>query len=399
MKHALDKHQSQKPVVEARFKNPRHLPALIGVVPLLLGGVLTAQTFTTLHSFSAIASTNFYGVYTNNDGANPHGRLVLRGDTLYGATSAGGSSGMGTLFKINTDGSGFAILHTFVSDSNSVGFTNQDGGGPTGLLLSDNTLYGTCSRGGLGGSGTVFKVNADGTGFATLYSFTPMSTNLVGVANTNGDGAASAAGLIISGSTLYGTTAWGGSAGVGTVFAIKTDGTGFTNLYNFPYYFDGGRPLAELFLSGSTLFGTASDGGNDPATLFIYGTVFALQTDGTGFTTLHYFFVRDPSRPPQITEGGNPQGALLGSGNTLYGTAAGGYVDGGTVFKLSTDGSGFTILHGFTSLSNYVNNSYSYYFNQDGYEPWSNLVLLGNTLYGTTQLGGDEGFGVVFRVA
>src|SRR6266853_1327074 len=47
------------------------------------------------------------------------------------------------------------------------------------------------------------------------------------------DGAVPYAGLMLSGNKLYGTTALSGSSDAGTVFAMKSDGTGFTNLYSF----------------------------------------------------------------------------------------------------------------------------------------------------------------------
>ena len=69
--------------------------------------------------------------------------------------------------------------------------------------------------------------------------------------------------MILSGNTLYGTATDGGSSGNGTVFAVNTDGTGFTNLHSFTaldlYYTnsDGANPYAGLILSGNTLYGTA----------------------------------------------------------------------------------------------------------------------------------------------
>src|SRR5438093_1419551 len=121
------------------------LPALIASVGLILAGRVTAQTFTTLHSF------------TGGDGAGPEVRLILSGNTLFGTAIQGGSSGFGTVFKINTNGTGFTTLHTFTA--------GDDGSSPiAGLTLSGNTLYGTASSGGSSGSGrgTVFSVNTDG---------------------------------------------------------------------------------------------------------------------------------------------------------------------------------------------------------------------------------------------
>ena len=70
-------------------------------------------------------------------------------------------------------------------------FTGSDGAGPVGgLVLSDSTLYGTTSAGGTWGDGTVYKVNADGTGYQVLVNF-------------NGrDWGSPQAGLVLAGSTL-----------------------------------------------------------------------------------------------------------------------------------------------------------------------------------------------------
>src|SRR6266571_3785249 len=145
------------------------LPALIAVLNLIPAGRVTAQTFTTLHSFTA-RSTNSSGAYTNSDGAYPAG-LIVSGATLYGTASQGGTSGNGTVFRVNTDGTGFTNLYTFSTTStNSSGFyTNSDGAYPSGLVVLSNRLYGTANWGGNSGNGTIFKVNTDGTGLTSLY--------------------------------------------------------------------------------------------------------------------------------------------------------------------------------------------------------------------------------------
>jgi uncharacterized repeat protein (TIGR03803 family) len=135
--------------MKTNSKNSLLLPALIAVLNFLPAGRVTAQTFTTLHSFTA---TN--GVAgTNSDGAYPYGGLITNasGNTLYGTASRGGSSGQGTVFAVNTDGAGFTNLHSF---------TGPDGANPyAGLVLSGNTLFGTAAGGGGFGAGTVFSVN------------------------------------------------------------------------------------------------------------------------------------------------------------------------------------------------------------------------------------------------
>src|SRR6266478_1849743 len=349
------------------------LPALIAVLNLLPAGRVTAQTFTTLHSFNY-----------SSDGDTPYAGLILSGsNTLYGTARDGGNNA-GTVFALNTDGTGFTTLHSFAPAvlANYL-YHNSDGAFPYArLLLSGSSLYGTTWQGNTIGSGTVFAVNTDGTGFTNLYN--------VG----------SQAGLILSGNTLYGTADHGGSSGNGTVFAVNTDGMGFTNLHSFtatsgsdPNFTnsDGANPYAGLLLSGDTLYGTASGGGS-----WGYGTVFAVNTNGMGFTNLHSFTATSGSYP-NITnsDGANPQAGLILSGNTLYGTARNGGSSGqGTVFAVNTDGTGFTTLHSFTA------NSYlTSYTNSDGANPQAELILSGNTLYGTASGGGGSGHGTVFSLS
>jgi uncharacterized repeat protein (TIGR03803 family) len=393
------------------------LPALIAGLNLIPTGRVSAQAFTTLHSFTLLNNS------TNSDGARPYAGLILSGNTLYGAAVNGGSSDngtvfavhtngtsftnlhsfnysdganpyaglilsgntlygtavdpYGTVFKINTNGTGFTNLHSFTATSGSL-YTNSDGVYPYGgLILSGNTLYGTAYGGGNSGNGTVFAVNTNGTGFTNLHSFTLLNNS------TNSDGARPYTGLILSGNTLYGTAEYGGSSGYGTVFAVHTNGTGFTNLHSFNYS-DGANPYAGLILSGNTLYGTASGGGSSS-----YGTVFAVHTNGTGFTNLHSFTAVSGSGAN--SDGANPQAGLILSGNILYGTAGyGGSSGDGTVFALNTDGTGFTILYSFTTLNNSTNS--------DGANPLGGLILSGNVLYGTAYWGGSSGNGTVFSL-
>src|SRR5260221_8580910 len=135
------------------------LPALIAVLNLIPAGQVTAQTLTTLHSFTPS------GPYTNSDGANPYAGVIVSGNTLYGTTTGGGGSGNGAVFAANTNGTGFTILHSFTALDQTYS-TNSDGAYPyADLILSGNTLYGTAYYGGNSGNGTVFAVNTDGTGF------------------------------------------------------------------------------------------------------------------------------------------------------------------------------------------------------------------------------------------
>jgi len=316
--------------------------------------------------------TNLHDFTTADDGGNPYDGLIISGNTLYGTASVGGTLGYGNVYSVNTDGSNFKIIYSF---------GGADGSTPWGgLALSSNTLYGTTKAGGAPGLGTVFKVNTDGSGFLTLHTFAP-----------GNDGANPIARLILSGSTLYGSTQKGGSAGNGTLFSISIIGTGFTNFYNFTATTgtalanaDGASPWAPLFLSGNTLYGTAYYGG-----LFGFGTVFSVNTDGTGFATVHSFSTAN--QPNQ--DGGNPVAGVIVSGDTLYATAqVGGSGGAGTVFSVKTNGTAFFPLHNFSQISG-LNAP-----NTDGAYPVASLVLSGNILYGTANSGGPSGYGSVFGV-
>jgi uncharacterized repeat protein (TIGR03803 family) len=383
--------------MKTRITNSFLLPAVIGGLGLIPAGRVTAQTFTTLHSFTATI-TNSSGVCTNSDGASPYAGLILSGNTLYGTAVGGGSSGFGTVFAVNTDGTAFTNLYNFAAAStNSSGFyTNSDGAYPqsAGLTLVGNTLYGTATYGGSSGVGTVFAINTDGSGFTNLHSFTALLPTAYG--RTNSDGAIPWAGVIVSGNSLYGTAAEGGSSGNGTVFAVNTDGTGFRTLHSFidvyPYTnSDGALPYAGLILSGNTLYGTARGGGSLGG-----GTVFAINTDGSGFTNLYNFTAAADNGNGYYTntDGADPIGGLILSGNTLYGTTySGGRYGNGTVFAINTDGSGFTNLHTFAPSG-----GYPIAFNKDGANPWAGVIVSGNTLYGTTLKGGGGGRGAVFAL-
>jgi len=238
--------------------------------------------------------------------------VILSGNTLYGTTAGG--YGSGTVFKVNTDGSNYTILNAF----------NAYDLPQAGVVLGGDTLYGTTSQGGSWGGGSVFKVNTDGTGFAVLYSFPPWPTN-------NIDGWQPWAELTLNGSTLFGTTSSGGGGNSGTVFKVDTNGSGFAVLHDFPDAPTG--PWGGLVLSGNTLYGTAQNDENSTQ-----GTIFKVNIDGSGFARLHSF--SPPVYNPDLgrdtnADGGLPLAGLVLGGNILYGAAAiRGAGGNGTVFSL-----------------------------------------------------------------
>jgi uncharacterized repeat protein (TIGR03803 family) len=376
-------------------------PVLMAIGDLMLASPATAQTFTNLYDFSRASG----GGYST-------AALILSGNTLFGTASGGGSEGNGAVFAINTDGTGFTNLHTFAY---------SDGINPyAALIRSGGTLYGTASQGGRSGFGAVFALNTDGTGFTNLYSF-----------SGGNDGANPYAGVVLSGGSLYGVASGGGGTGNGSLFVISTNGTGFLNLHSFSGGNDGASPYGGLVSLGNMLYGTAIQGGT-----YGNGVVFGFNTEGAGFTNLYSFTGGN--------DGASPSAAFVSSGNMLYGTATGGGSAGnGTVFALGTNGLGFTNLYEFAAVNDGVDpkavilagatlygmavnggsggngsvyaintdgtaytNLYSFTLNPspdntngDGAMPRAGLVMLGNTLYGTTYQGGTSDNGTVFSLS
>lgn len=318
---------------------------------------LAAALLAAAHAHAVTILHNFTGVST--DGDRPYGSLTLSGSKLYGTTGYGGSSAVGTIFSVNTDGSGFGLLHNFIGSF-------SDGNTPRGsLTISGSKLYGMAG-GGSSLYGTIFSVNTDGTGYSQLRNFTGGST----------DGDEPYGALTLSGSKLYGMTGYGGSSNSGTIFSINTDGSGFSLLHSFTGgSTDGNEPHGSLTLSGSKLYGMTYLGGSGSK-----GMLFSVNTDGTGYSLLHDF-------TGSTTDGSYPVGSLTLIGSKLYGTTQlGGSRNDGTLFSINTDGSGFTLLHSFLSVT-------------DGDQPQSSLILSGSKLYGTSYYGGNSNNrGTVFSI-
>lgn len=304
-----------------------------------------------LHSFAGEAA----------DGRSPYGTLFFNGGKLYGMTEYGGANDLGVIFRINLNGSGFTVLHHFAGGA-------TDGAVPVGsLAFFGGQFYGVTSRGGDNNEGTIFRISPKGTGFAVLHSFT----------SSSGDGYFPHGALKAMGKKLYGMTSQGGTDGLGTVFRIDTTGAGYVLLHSFTdSETDGTIPnLGSLVAKGTTLYGmTSPDPHSPPAGGG--GTIFKINTNGMGFAILHSFSGEE-------TDGEFPYGSLRFSGSQMYGTTCyGGADDNGTIFRIGVNGAGFTVLHSF----DYDNGAY----------PKGDLLVSGKLVYGMTDYGGDPDWGVIF---
>ncbi len=293
--------------------------------------------FTVLHNFAPWTDVNVLSDPISTEGTGPSVALIQGSDgNLYGAARSGGANGTGTLFMASRDGTAFKVLHTFgaiTSDASSSTVTNLDGATPAGALVqaSDGYLYGTTSRGGLTGSGTVFRIALDGTGFETLHLFPALTTSVSPPTNTSG--ARPLAGLTDGGDgRLYGVTSEGGANGVGTVFTLDLGSRLLTVLHTFEDA-NGSGPNGALILGRDTkLYGTTYYGGTTSSgSASSLGTIFSIARDGTGFAKLHSF---------DSSNGSRPIGRLLQLSDTAFvGIAsAGGKCGQGTLYQFSTTG-------------------------------------------------------------
>ena len=309
------------------------------------------------------AETVVYSFTGSPDGNGPWAGLVFgNGGDLYGTTYEGGTSGncdggCGTVFRVTPAGKE-KVLHSFTD--------NPNGAGPrAGLVVGGKgNMYGTTTGGGdYPSGGTVFKVTSSGE-YKVLHRFV--------------DGhAGSYAGLTLDDrDNLYGTFAGAGDD-YGTVFRETTSGEEKV-LYRFqgPLHKDGYLPMAGLSLDArGNLYGTTVYGGPGG-----YGTVFKLTPSGK--ESVLYSFTNN-------ADGGNPQAGLVRDAHgNLYGTTVwGGTYGCGTVFKVTPSGKE-TVLYSFAD-------------DGDGASPMAGLIFddKGN-LYGTTAGGCVDGdsAGTVFEI-
>ncbi|MFZ1011288.1 MAG: choice-of-anchor tandem repeat GloVer-containing protein [Candidatus Sulfotelmatobacter sp.] len=250
--------------------------------------------------------TVLYSFAGGADGANPEARLAMdKFGNLYGTTTAGGTSGNGTVFEISKAGQ-HSVLYSFGG--------GNDGTVPVAGVTLDakGNLYGTTSTGGQYGYGTVFELKRLQSGWAEriLHNFqmltdggTPYaglifdpSGNLFGAATDGGDGSGGGgtifelspsgnswtfkvlyglAGWGISGAfrdilfdaasgVLYGTSHCDGTYNDGTVWELTPSGGtwNYTELYTFTGHDDGLYIFSNLVSDkGGNLYGTAREGG------------------------------------------------------------------------------------------------------------------------------------------
>jgi uncharacterized repeat protein (TIGR03803 family) len=266
----------------------------------------------------------------------------------------------------------YTVLHSFNATS--------DGAFPdAGLLQGTNgDFYGATPSEGADGWGTLFRITAGGM-LTSLYNF-----------DNNADGGTPLGGLIQgTDGNLYGTTNGGGANGngYGTVFKITPRGK-LATLHSFCSLsgcLDGNGPAAGLIqATDGNFYGTTSGGGANNG-----GTIFRITPSGT-LTTIYSFCAPYSGCP----HGATPVGALVQAsdgnfyGTTYLGGGRAGFVGSGTIFEITQSGT-LTTLHIFCSERSCP----------DGENPVGALIqATDGRLYGTTESGGANNWGTIFRI-
>lgn len=267
------------------------------------------------------------------DGAQPAAAVAFDGaGALYGTAENAAGTANGVAFKLSPPITAGGPWY----ESTIYSFTGTpDGADPNSGLVVDHSgnLFGTTTGGGTSGLGTVFKLfaPAGGTGVYTeqiLHSFTggaDGATPYANIAFSNASGS----------EVLFGTTTAGGTGSSGTVFMMQATGSSpaYKTIYSFSGGADGATPYAPVTVGPTgNLFGTTFFGGESVSGTGSFGVIYEL-TPPTGSATaytqtvLHTFNGAD---------GANPSGGLVtDTAGGLYGTTAGGVVGFGNVFELS----------------------------------------------------------------
>ena len=331
--------------------------------------------FTVLHSFGPLAA--LFGNETNTDGARPSGALVCGKDgMLYSTATQGGPGGSGTVFKLNPNGSGFAVLHSFEPKGEI--FHNTGGASPNGLTLGpDQAIYGVATLGGTG-RGLLFKLTTDGK-FSVVHSFPDVDHE----GNVNSGGSIPSAAVIFGPDQfLYGTTNVGGRYGYGVIYKVDAEGKGFAVLHEFQRNVknNGAFPEGSLvFGTDGALYGVTRQGGSADR-----GTVYKINAGSTGFVLLHTF----PAPPADRGDGSLACGPLVfGSDGCIYGLSETGGSEGvGTAYKIDPKDTKFFVLHHFNVA-------------EGGYSRAGLTCGMADSLYGVSANGGLNKTGTIFRIA
>ncbi len=311
------------------------------------------------------------GVYTkkidlisSTHGSTPMGSLVqATNNILYGVTSAGGTSAVGTLFEYNPSTNGITKRVDFTGNAGT-----NPGGAPYGALIqaSNGKLYGMTKQGGSAAQGVIFEFDpstntyakkvdlaaasgysptgafveasngklyalmqlTSGTGFGAIIEYDPGTTSytkkqeFTGTTGTVVGSNPTGSMLQTSSGILYGMTKSGGANGLGVIFEYNVTTDTYTKKYDFVSGSTGSQPFGSLIKAANgLLYGVTNQGGaNSYGALFEYNISTTSYTKKIDFTSSNGF----PTYTQLLEVCTKPvtPGSITASSNTLCETSA-----------------------------------------------------------------------------
>lgn len=219
-------------------------------------------------------------------------------------------------------------------------------------------------------------------GFGSIYRFDPNTGNFqINHSFTGGNGGAySSTGIYkATDNKLYGVT-YGGMNSEGTLFRIDQPGNTFETLRQFALATGGKPDCAPIQASDGKLYGVTGSGGTSG-----FGGIYRVNTDGSGYSLIREFTGTIGSTRGK---GVGCRGLVEGPGGMLYGCAfsGGNATDTGLFFVVSKDGVTYNFMGAFDA---------------PGFTRPCNQLLLASDgfFYGAAEGGGKSGKGGIFRVA
>jgi uncharacterized repeat protein (TIGR03803 family) len=253
-------------------------------------------------------------------------------------------------------------LQTSGAESDLFVFDNTDGAGPSGgvILGTDGNFYGTTAGGGSAGLGVLYKISPSGL-YTVLHEFTGGSDGSFPVA----------APIEASDGNFYGTTEFAANFVGATIYKYTPSGV-FTTIDSFDNATVSSIAASLVQGTDGNLYGAGYYGGANNC-----GSIFKINRSGT-LLRLFSFFCGNG--------GANPIGLMQASDGNLYGTTQGSKGNDSTVFKMDQRGK-VTILHTFTGSR------------IEGKFPEGGLVqATDGNLYGSTSLGGSGDNGTLYQI-
>jgi uncharacterized repeat protein (TIGR03803 family) len=345
--------------------------------------------------------------YEQNYGYEPYYGVTYYNGKLYGVSN-GGENGVGVIFSYDVSTKQIDSIYDFLKGTAS-------GTYPVDSLTPYNgKLYGVAQQGGTSNYGIVYSINTDGTNFTILHSFADGAT----------DGRNPQGKILIYNNKIYGTTYQGGSSSAGTIYSMDLDGSNLTVIHSFLNTVggDGAYPVAGIIEYNGKFYGSTYNGGTSSR-----GVLYSLDPDGSNYSTIHDFLGGGAG-----ADGQYPNVELLSYNSKLYGVATGGTSNYGMMFSIDPDGSNYTVLKNFTTVSTpftpIIENGGTFYLTAynlgsnfsgaifsiqpdgsnmtimhefgdtqyDGQHPRGSIALVGSEIWGATTFGGQTGKGTIY---